>query len=157
MNRVRVLTEGGTRITLLGHYRAIIRSEEVHFVYLIEVGLTAGVPFRIEYPLEKSQSCRRLLGLVNALTSFLRHRPFISSECHCPINGNAFLYSDMGFVRFQGSLFFWFSPSFQQAEGEGVPIKWHRDASADSVDNIPAIDVGSSLSSNRLSHQKDFI
>jgi ectoine hydroxylase-related dioxygenase (phytanoyl-CoA dioxygenase family) len=29
-----------------------------------------------------------------------------------------------------------------QYPGEGVPIKWHRDASAASVDMIPAIDVG---------------
>lgn len=29
-----------------------------------------------------------------------------------------------------------------KAEGAGVPIKWHRDASAASVDQIPAIDVG---------------
>lgn len=32
--------------------------------------------------------------------------------------------------------------SHNQQPGRGVPIKWHRDASAASVDNTPAIDVG---------------
>lgn len=29
-----------------------------------------------------------------------------------------------------------------KVEGEGVPIKWHRDASMESVNTIPAIDIG---------------
>jgi phytanoyl-CoA hydroxylase len=36
--------------------------------------------------------------------------------------------------------------------GDGVPIKWHRDASAASVDQIPAIDVGFYLDDATLEH-----
>jgi ectoine hydroxylase-related dioxygenase (phytanoyl-CoA dioxygenase family) len=39
-----------------------------------------------------------------------------------------------------------------QFPGDGVPIKWHRDASAASVDNRPAIDVGIYLDEANTQH-----
>jgi len=81
-----------------------------------------GIPFRIEYPLDKSVACRILMGhtLVLRLIEKLLGTP--------------------SFIPTWDSLVF-------KHPGSGVPIKWHRDASATSVDHIPAIDVGFYLDS----------
>eukprot|EP01126_Amoeba_proteus_P000156 TRINITY_DN10061_c0_g2_i10.p1 TRINITY_DN10061_c0_g2~~TRINITY_DN10061_c0_g2_i10.p1 ORF type:complete len:324 (-),score=54.76 TRINITY_DN10061_c0_g2_i10:256-1131(-) len=77
-----------------------------------------GIPFRLEYPIDKSVACKRLMG-----------HPFVLRA----------IEQLLGTVNFIPT---WDSLVFKQ-EGEGVPIKWHRDASAESVDNqYPAIDVG---------------
>lgn len=66
-----------------------------------------GTPFRIEYPVDKLPSCVSLLG-----------HPFLLRSIE----------------KLQGPNFIptWDSLVFKE-EGEGVPIKWHRDASAESI------------------------
>eukprot|EP01130_Rhizamoeba_saxonica_P008969 TRINITY_DN3636_c0_g1_i3.p1 TRINITY_DN3636_c0_g1~~TRINITY_DN3636_c0_g1_i3.p1 ORF type:complete len:247 (-),score=46.49 TRINITY_DN3636_c0_g1_i3:100-840(-) len=76
-----------------------------------------GIPFRIEYPASKSLSCARLLAHSFILT--------ITQQ----------LLATPDFIPTWDSLVF-------KEQGDGVPIKWHRDASAESVDDIPAIDIG---------------
>jgi ectoine hydroxylase-related dioxygenase (phytanoyl-CoA dioxygenase family) len=76
-----------------------------------------GIPFRIEYPVDKSDACKLLMGhafILKAIEQLIGTTQFIPT---------------------------WDSFVFKN-EGNGVPIKWHRDASAETVDNIPAIDVG---------------
>lgn len=77
-----------------------------------------GIPFRIEYPLSKSPACVKLMGhsfVLRCMEQLLRTPDFIPT---------------------------WDSLVFK-IDGEGVPIRWHRDASAESVGfDIPAIDVG---------------
>jgi len=76
-----------------------------------------GVPFRIEYPVDKSLACKYLMG-----------HPFVLMATQRLLGTGDFIPT-------------WDSLVFKQP-GEGVPIKWHRDASAESVDKIPAIDIG---------------
>lgn len=77
-----------------------------------------GVPFRIEYPLSRSRSCVNLMGHAFVLRSMEQ------------------LLGTKDFIPTWDSLVF-------KIEGEGVPIRWHRDASAESVGfDTPAIDVG---------------
>jgi len=66
-----------------------------------------GTPFRIEYPVDKLASCVSLLG-----------HPFLLRSIE----------------KLQGPNFIptWDSLVFKE-EGDGVPIKWHRDASAESI------------------------
>jgi len=81
-----------------------------------------GTPFRIEYPIDKSHACKILMGhafVLRATVQLLGTKNFIPT---------------------------WDSMVFK-TEGDGVPIKWHRDASADSVDSTPAIDIGYYLDS----------
>lgn len=83
-----------------------------------EKGIKRGVPFRIEYPLAKSHACVQLMG-----HSFI---------LRCMEQ----LLETVDFVPTWDSLVF-------KMEGDGVPIRWHRDASAESVGfDTPAIDVG---------------
>jgi len=85
-----------------------------------------GVPYRIEYPVDKSHSCKLLMGhafVLRAIEQLIGTHDFIPT---------------------------WDSLVFK-APGEGVPIKWHRDASAESVDNVPAIDVGFYLDEAKIS------
>lgn len=87
-----------------------------------------GIPFRIEYPLDKSAACRKLMGhsfLLNSMEKLIGTKSFIPT---------------------------WDSLVFK-AKSEGVPIKWHRDASAQSVDHVPAIDVGFYLDDATVEHQ----
>jgi hypothetical protein len=82
-----------------------------------------GIPFRIEYPVDKSQACVDLMG-----------HPFI-------LRSMEQLLGTKDFIPTWDSLVF-------KMEGEGVPIRWHRDASAESVGfDTPAIDVGYYLDS----------
>lgn len=69
-----------------------------------------GVPFRVEYVVDKMESCRHLIA-----------HPFLLSAI----------------ARIQGPNFLptWDSLVFKY-ESDGVPIKWHRDASADSIGNL---------------------
>lgn len=82
-----------------------------------------GVPFRIEYPIDKSYACVQLMGhpfILRAMEQLLATKDFIPT---------------------------WDSLVFKM-NGEGVPIRWHRDASAESVGfDTPAIDVGYYLDS----------
>eukprot|EP01111_Echinosteliopsis_oligospora_P011723 TRINITY_DN3928_c0_g3_i1.p1 TRINITY_DN3928_c0_g3~~TRINITY_DN3928_c0_g3_i1.p1 ORF type:complete len:301 (+),score=80.48 TRINITY_DN3928_c0_g3_i1:15-917(+) len=66
-----------------------------------------GVPFRVEYVIDKMPSCRRLSAI-----------PFLLRSIE----------------KMQGPNFIptWDSMVFKMA-GEGVPVKWHRDASASSI------------------------
>lgn len=77
-----------------------------------------GIPFRIEYPLAKSTACVKLMGhsfVLRCMEQLLETKDFIPT---------------------------WDSLVFKM-DGEGVPIRWHRDASAESVGfDTPAIDVG---------------
>lgn len=66
-----------------------------------------GVPFRVEYVVDKMESCRHLIA-----------HPFLLSAI-AKIQGPEFIPT-------------WDSLVFKY-EGGGVPIKWHRDASADSI------------------------
>ena len=83
-----------------------------------EKDIKRGVPFRIEYPLAKSHACVQLMGhafILRCMEQLLETKDFIPT---------------------------WDSLVFKM-EGEGVPIRWHRDASAESVGfDTPAIDVG---------------
>jgi phytanoyl-CoA hydroxylase len=83
---------------------------------LNQTNVKKGVPFRIEYPLDKSDACKILLG-----------HSFVLNAIKTLISPN--------FIPTWDSLVF-------KYPGDGVPIKWHRDASAASVDATPAIDVG---------------
>eukprot|EP00026_Physarum_polycephalum_P010957 Phypoly_transcript_11146.p1 GENE.Phypoly_transcript_11146~~Phypoly_transcript_11146.p1 ORF type:complete len:372 (+),score=62.76 Phypoly_transcript_11146:84-1199(+) len=66
-----------------------------------------GVPFRVEYVVDKMESCKHLIA-----------HPFLLKAI-AQIQGPDFLPT-------------WDSMVFKY-EGDGVPIKWHRDASADSI------------------------
>eukprot|EP01125_Pyxidicula_operculata_P002968 TRINITY_DN1298_c0_g1_i1.p1 TRINITY_DN1298_c0_g1~~TRINITY_DN1298_c0_g1_i1.p1 ORF type:complete len:326 (+),score=40.60 TRINITY_DN1298_c0_g1_i1:362-1339(+) len=79
--------------------------------------VTKGIPFRVEYPVDKSESCQILMG-----------HPFVLRSVEQLLNTKDFIPT-------------WDSMVFK-VEGNGVPIKWHRDASSASVDDTPAIDIG---------------
>jgi phytanoyl-CoA hydroxylase len=66
-----------------------------------------GVPFRVEYVVDKMESCKRLIA-----------HPFLLKSI-AQLQGPDFLPT-------------WDSLVFKY-EGDGVPIKWHRDASAESI------------------------
>jgi len=85
-----------------------------------------GVPFRIEYPVDKGIACKRLIA-----------HSFVLKVIEAFLGPN--------FIPTWDSFVFKFP-------GNGVPIKWHRDASAASVDNRPAIDVGIYLDEANTQH-----
>lgn len=93
------------------------------------------MPYRIEYPIEKSASCRALCA-----------HPFVLRAMQ-QLLGPSFIPTWDRFLSFSSSIsllsFCSLLPSMVfKVPGEGVPIKWHRDASKESVDQVPAIDVG---------------
>ena len=72
-----------------------------------------GVPFRVEYVVDKMESCKHLSA-----------HPFLLKSI-AQIQGPDFIPT-------------WDSLVFKY-EGDGVPIKWHRDASSDSVGMLPLL------------------